>query len=71
MRNIGDMYHWRSKNAGPQKQLPWGMFFDIDSLQKYIPVMEMYNFLEGTSIRYSPSMIVRNVPLITIFCRIS
>ncbi|XP_015179806.1 PREDICTED: GDP-fucose protein O-fucosyltransferase 2 [Polistes dominula] len=42
----GDLYHWRSKDVGPQVSLPWGLFFDIASLQKYAPVIEMYKFFE-------------------------
>ncbi|KOC68600.1 GDP-fucose protein O-fucosyltransferase 2 [Habropoda laboriosa] len=42
----GNLYHWRSKHIGSQAQLPWGLFFDIASLQKYVPVIEMYQFLQ-------------------------
>lgn len=44
---VGNLYHWRSKNIGFQTQLPWNLFFDILSLQKYIPVIETYQFLQG------------------------
>lgn len=44
----GNLYHWRSKNIGSQERLSWGTFFDIASLRQYIPVMEMYKFMEGT-----------------------
>lgn len=43
----GNLYHWRSKHIGRQEFIPWGDFFDITSLQKYIPVIEMYQFMEG------------------------
>ncbi|XP_076647609.1 O-fucosyltransferase 2 [Halictus rubicundus] len=42
----GNLYHWQSKNIGPQTQLPWSLFFDIPSFQKYIPVIEMHQFLQ-------------------------
>ncbi|XP_068984190.1 GDP-fucose protein O-fucosyltransferase 2 isoform X1 [Bombus flavifrons] len=42
----GDLYHWRSKHIGYQTQLPWSLFFDISSLQKYIPVIELCQFLQ-------------------------
>ncbi|XP_046838618.1 GDP-fucose protein O-fucosyltransferase 2 isoform X1 [Vespa crabro] len=45
----GDLYHWQSKDVGPQVSLPWGTFFDIASLQKYAPVIEMYKFFEEYS----------------------
>lgn len=43
----GNLYHWQSRNIGSQKHLPWGTFFDIASLQQYIPVIEMYRFMEA------------------------
>lgn len=42
----GNLYHWRSRNVKSQERLPWGTFFDITSLQRYIPVIEMYKFME-------------------------
>ncbi|XP_033209833.1 GDP-fucose protein O-fucosyltransferase 2 [Belonocnema kinseyi] len=42
----GNLYHWRSKNIGSQVGLPWGLFFDVSSLRKYIPVLEMYDFMK-------------------------
>ncbi|XP_034950312.1 GDP-fucose protein O-fucosyltransferase 2 [Chelonus insularis] len=39
------LYHWKSKNVGEKTQLPWSLFFDINSLKKFIPVMEMYEFM--------------------------
>ncbi|XP_029663960.1 GDP-fucose protein O-fucosyltransferase 2 isoform X1 [Formica exsecta] len=45
----GNLYHWRHQNTGFQEYLFWGNFFDITSLQKYIPVIEMYKFMEEYS----------------------
>ncbi|XP_076627644.1 O-fucosyltransferase 2 [Colletes latitarsis] len=42
----GNLYHWQSKHIGSQMQLPWNTFFDIGSLQKYVPVIEMFQFLQ-------------------------
>ncbi|XP_076234354.1 O-fucosyltransferase 2 isoform X2 [Calliopsis andreniformis] len=42
----GKLYHWRSKHIGSQIQLPWHVFFDVASLQKYVSVIEMYQFLQ-------------------------
>ncbi|KYM92137.1 GDP-fucose protein O-fucosyltransferase 2, partial [Atta colombica] len=44
----GNLYHWRSRNIGSQERLFWSTFFDITSLQLYIPVIEMYEFVKGT-----------------------
>ncbi|XP_058794210.1 GDP-fucose protein O-fucosyltransferase 2 isoform X2 [Phymastichus coffea] len=42
----GHLYHWKSNDVGPQKQIPWGTFFDVESLKKYAPVIEMHEFFE-------------------------
>lgn len=39
------LYHWRSNVL--QQQIPWGTFFDIDSLSRHVPVMEFVEFLNG------------------------
>ncbi|EFN70823.1 GDP-fucose protein O-fucosyltransferase 2 [Camponotus floridanus] len=43
----GNLYHWQRQNTEFQKYIFWNTFFDITSLQRYIPVIEMYKFLEG------------------------
>lgn len=43
------LYHWRS--AVKQSQIPWSTFFDLKSLQRYIPVMEFSEFLNATESR--------------------
>ncbi|XP_044591061.1 GDP-fucose protein O-fucosyltransferase 2 isoform X1 [Cotesia glomerata] len=40
-----NLYHWKS-NTIKQKQLPWSLFFDIESLNKYVKVIELYEFIE-------------------------
>ncbi|XP_014471925.1 PREDICTED: GDP-fucose protein O-fucosyltransferase 2 isoform X2 [Dinoponera quadriceps] len=45
----GNLYHWRSEHIGLQELIPWGDFFDIASLQKHVPVIEMYEFMEEYS----------------------
>lgn len=47
MPNIGNLYHWRSQHIGRQELIPWSDFFDVMSLQKYVPVIEMHQFMEG------------------------
>lgn len=43
----GPLYHWKTKNIGYQAQVNWSNFFDIPSLRKYVPVMELQDFLHG------------------------
>ncbi|EDV20912.1 uncharacterized protein TRIADDRAFT_50901 [Trichoplax adhaerens] len=39
------MYHWRSTPSPKQFPLPWKTFFDISSLNKFIPVMEYQDYI--------------------------
>ncbi len=43
----GPLYHWKSKDVGEQEKLQWSRFFNIDSLGKYIPVMELTDIFKG------------------------
>ncbi|XP_074107565.1 O-fucosyltransferase 2 isoform X2 [Cotesia typhae] len=43
-----NLYHWKS-NAIKQKQLPWSLFFDIESLNKFVKVIELYEFIEESN----------------------
>ncbi|XP_047103138.1 GDP-fucose protein O-fucosyltransferase 2-like isoform X2 [Schistocerca piceifrons] len=38
------LYHWQSTDVGRQDMLPWSLFFDIESLKKFTPVVEMTDF---------------------------
>ncbi|XP_063706965.1 GDP-fucose protein O-fucosyltransferase 2 [Culicoides brevitarsis] len=39
-----NMYHWHSQNID-QKRVFWGEFFDLESLRKFIPVLDFPEFL--------------------------
>ncbi|XP_067003331.1 GDP-fucose protein O-fucosyltransferase 2 [Anabrus simplex] len=41
----GRIYHWQSADVGKQHQLPWSLFFDVPSLRKFAPVMDMNEYL--------------------------
>jgi len=38
------LVHWRSNY--PQGNIPWSMFFDLDSLNEYVPSIEYEDFLK-------------------------
>lgn len=43
------LYHWQSKSlAGAQNKLPWSLFFDLESLNRFVPVIEFETFVQGT-----------------------
>ena len=44
----GHLYHWQSRELGHQIRLPWGDFFDIRSLDHYVPVMEFEEWKRKT-----------------------
>ncbi|XP_063984607.1 GDP-fucose protein O-fucosyltransferase 2 isoform X2 [Diachasmimorpha longicaudata] len=40
------LYHWRSHDIGEQSGIPWGVFYDVPSLMRFIPVLEMHQFFK-------------------------
>ena len=42
----GHLYHWQSRDLGRQIQIPWSQFFDVKSLNKYVPVIEFEEWIE-------------------------
>lgn len=41
----GRLYHWKSRHLN-QIGIPWSMFFDIQSLRRFVPVIEFEEFLK-------------------------
>lgn len=41
----GRIYHWKSKQLD-QIQIPWSLFFDLESLRIFVPVIEFEEFLK-------------------------
>lgn len=41
------MVHW--KHHIDPEHIPWGLYFDLGSLKKFAPVMEMHEFFNGCS----------------------
>lgn len=41
----GHLYHWQTRDLGAQIQIPWSLFFDVESINKFVPVMELSDFL--------------------------
>lgn len=39
------LYHWKSTDIGEQNFLPWHLFFDIESMKRFAPVIEFHDFL--------------------------
>lgn len=39
------MVHW--KNSYNTKHIPWSKYFDLKSLRRFAPVMEMHEFFTG------------------------
>ena len=40
------LYHWRSEIE--QNAIPWRIFFDMESLNRYVPVIEFEDFIKET-----------------------
>jgi len=48
----GPLYHWQSRELGDQFSIPWKKFFDLESLQKFIRVIEFADYLDE---RFGPN----------------
>jgi hypothetical protein len=46
-----DLFHWTNRYL-TQKRLKWSEFFDTESLDYYVPVIELEQFLELTNRRH-------------------
>lgn len=44
----GGLYHWQTRKLGQQIKIPWSLFFDLESLNRFVPVIEFDQYLEGT-----------------------
>ena len=40
------MYHWRSASHDSANFIPWGHFFDLPSLNQFVPTIEFDEYLE-------------------------
>ncbi|GFQ72561.1 GDP-fucose protein O-fucosyltransferase 2 [Trichonephila clavata] len=41
----GPLYHWKSRKVGFQAQIKWEKFFNVSSLKRYVPVIELEEFI--------------------------
>ena len=41
------VYHWKSRDLDYQSRIPWSTFFDLESLRRFVPVMEFEEFLKS------------------------
>lgn len=40
------LYHWKYSEV--PEHIPWALYFDIESLKKFAPVIEMHQFFSGS-----------------------
>ena len=50
----GPLYHWQTRELGIQSRIPWKDFFDVDSISRYVPVIDLEDFL-GKSLSGLPT----------------
>ncbi len=41
----GRLYHWQSRELGEQVKIPWKSFFDTNSIKRFVPAMELEEFI--------------------------
>ena len=42
----GGLYHWKTRSL-EQIRIPWSTFFNVESLNRFIPVIEFDEFVKG------------------------
>lgn len=55
-----ELFHWKSKHLN-QNSIPWNEFFDVDSLNKYVPVVEMKDYFAYHNIWNKDSLVIDEV----------
>ena len=43
----GHLYHWQTRELGPQNKIPWSKFFDVQSINYFVPVIGESSFYIG------------------------
>ena len=41
----GRIWHWQTQELGYQIKIPWSKFFDVESINRFVPVIELEEFL--------------------------
>lgn len=41
----GRLYHWQSRDLPTQIRIPWSDFFDVASIRRFVPVMDLEDYL--------------------------
>ena len=41
----GNLYHWQTRSLGEQVKIPWSNFFDVESINRFVPVMELDEYI--------------------------
>ncbi len=56
----GPLYHWQSRELGDQIRIPWKAFFDVDSINRYVPVLDFEDYISKLTIQKNNREIVIN-----------
>ncbi len=41
----GRLYHWQTRELGPQTRIPWRDFFDVESIARFVPAVDLDEYL--------------------------
>ena len=45
----GPLYHWQTQSLGDtQVRIPWKSFFDVSSISRYVPSIDLEDYLKST-----------------------
>ena len=45
----GRLYHWQTRELGPQTRIPWRDFFDVESIARFVPAVDLDEYLGETN----------------------
>ncbi|CAF1159054.1 unnamed protein product [Didymodactylos carnosus] len=54
---IGPLYHWFNYEL-KRTQIPWSQFFDIESLNRFVPVIEFNDFLKKFNLQQNQPVVI-------------
>ena len=41
----GRLYHWQSRELGEQIKIPWRKFFNVESINRFVPTVDLDTYL--------------------------
>lgn len=43
----GPLYHWQTRSIGDQVKIPWKLFFQVESISRFVPSIDLEDYLKS------------------------